>query len=276
MIAKLLCGKKLVYDIFDNVVIQATSIGGLSGKRPGLLVSTAARLIKRVENSVIKRADAVILVDECRRELLGAEPRRLEFIYNSPEAVAFAPACSETGLRIAYIGQLARERGILEMLDVVARRLDFRFDLAGFGADEEHIAARAAELPNVTWHGRVDYDKAIELSRKADVLFATYDPALPLHKYSSANKLFEAMMLGKPIIVARDTGMDAIVEKHGIGIVIDYADLDQIERALLSVMEMERQQRQEMAQRARAVYDKFYSSDIMRTRLIALYESISA
>jgi glycosyltransferase involved in cell wall biosynthesis len=268
VVTKVLFRKKLVYDVFDNIVLQPD----------GLVLKAVVRMIKQVEDSVVKRADAVILADECRLELLGAKPKRLEFIYNSPDAIPpepVEPDSHEPGLRIAYIGQLSPERGLMEMLDVVARRPEFTLDLAGFGADEERIAARAAELPNVAWHGRVGYAAAIDLSRRADVLFATYDPALPLHKYSSANKLFEAMMLGKPIIVARDTGMDAIVEKHRIGSIVDYADLDQLERALVEVMEMDDGPRRELVARARGAYDQLYSSDIMRKRLVALYDSLS-
>lgn len=277
-IAKSIFRKKLVYDVFDNIVLQPAAGQDSDRARPSTLVTTAARIIKSVENCVIRRADAVILVDESRKELLGAKPRRLEFVYNSPDAVPLGPVKTPEpggGLRIAYVGQLSLERGLLQMLDVVDRRRGFTLELAGFGSNEDQIKARAAELPNVVWHGRVDYETAIDISRRADVLFATYDPALPLHKYSSANKLFEAMMLGKPIITARNTSMDAVVETHDIGYVVDYGNLDQLEQALTAVMEMDQHQRQELANRARSVYDEHYSSEIMKGMLVEMYDSLN-
>lgn len=274
IIVKLLFRKTVVYDIFDNIVLSAIAAQP-AGVNPA--VRAAARIIKCAENFVIRRADAVILVDESRKELLGAVPKRLEIIYNSPDALPppqIEQPSDKTGLRIAYVGQLSLERGLLEMLEVLSRRPEFKLDLAGFGCDEECILKKARGLANVTWHGRVGYTTAIEISRGADVLFATYDPAVPLHRYSSANKLFEAMMLGKPIIVARNTGMDRIVEEHHIGIVVDYADPAQLEAALDYAMQMTTEERLGISTRSRAVYDTLYSSEIMNNRLVALYSAL--
>jgi glycosyltransferase involved in cell wall biosynthesis len=274
LIAKVLFGKKLVYDVFDNTLLQIASQDNVR-KRPKWYAQAAGRVIAWVEDQIVKRANAVIMVDECREETLRVKPARLEFIYNSPDALPLAPVRrSGAPFRIAYVGQLSLERGLVEMLDAIARRPEFVFDLAGFGADEEALRAKAASLPNVTWHGRVSRDTAMEISRNADVLFATYDPVLPFHKYSSANKLFEAMMLGKPIIVARDTGMDAVVARNDTGIVVDYGDLDQLDCALLTVAHMSDAERQGLAARTRRLYEERYSAEIMRRRLLALYAGL--
>lgn len=268
VIAARLFRKKIIYDIFDNIVIDENS--GLIG--------LVARTIKRVENWVIKRSDAVILVDECRTELLGVKPKRLIFVYNSPDTlVSAAPAepARDGHLCITYVGQLSLERGLIEILDVIAKHPEFTLNLAGYGCNEAEIVEKASRLSNVKWHGRVDYDRALELSKQADVLFATYDPDLPLHRYSSANKLFEAMMLGKPLLVARHTGMDAIVDKYDLGPIVDYGNKDQIEKALLDLMNRDNEKRQSLAARARETYEQYYSAGIMTSRLIDLYNDLS-
>ena len=53
----------------------------------------------------------------------------------------------------------------------------------------------------------IDYESALELYAKCDLMFALYDPAIPNHRYSAPNKVYEAMLLGKPIIVAEGTGV---------------------------------------------------------------------
>ncbi|WP_214292482.1 hypothetical protein, partial [Escherichia coli] len=42
------------------------------------------------------------------------------------------------------------------------------------------------------------------------------------HRYAAPNKFYESLMLQKPIIMAKGTGMSNIVEKNNLGILIDY------------------------------------------------------
>jgi glycosyltransferase involved in cell wall biosynthesis len=130
---------------------------------------------------------------------------------------------------------------------------NWNLDLAGFGGDQDQILAAATRLPNVQWHGRIPYDQALELSRTADVLFATYDPSIPNHRYSSPNKVFEAMMLGKPIIVARNTNMDRMIEQADCGMVVEYGDVAGLEAALVRLCKDEGLHKR-LARNARLAY----------------------
>jgi glycosyltransferase involved in cell wall biosynthesis len=126
----------------------------------------------------------------------------------------------------------------------------------------------------VRFHSRVPYERALELAANAHVLFATYDPAIPNHRYSSANKLFEAMALGKPIVVARGTGMDRLVHQEKIGFVVAYGKLDELEKAFLEVASWDRQVRQTFARRVRTLYERKFSWSIMKEELRRLYNLI--
>jgi len=220
--------------------------------------------------------DAVILADESRVEQVrGAKPKRLAFIYNVPDIPSLPPLPPDPPpLRIAYVGLLQVERGILEVLKILEKHRDWELDLAGFGGDEARILEIAKRLPNVRFHSRVPYERALELAANAHVLFATYDPAIPNHRYSSANKLFEAMALGKPIVVARGTGMDRLVHQEKIGFVVTYGKLDELEKAFLEVASWDRQARQAFARRVRTLYESKFSWPIMKEELRRLYNLI--
>lgn len=291
LLCKGLFGKRVVYDIFDFYAdhLRAT---------PGAL--TAA--IRSVDRWAIRRADALILADEARWQQIGAAGRTLErknaaVIYNSPQDVlasldaAGSPSMDtnlegETapdlgrmrglrGLRIAYIGLLQVERGIFELLEVLQRRPEWSLDLAGFGGDQERILARLAGMPNVRWHGRVPYDQALALSHQADVLLATYDPAIPNHRYASPNKVFEAMMLGKPVIVAAGTNMDQLIAAAGCGLVVTYGEAGELEAALAR-LESDAELRRRLSAAARQAYETQYSWQVMRGRLLDLYSAVQA
>ncbi len=269
LLCKRLWGKKVIYDIFDFYADHLR-------QTPGWL----KRLIRAVDLKAIGEADAVILVDDARRQQVpGSRPRRLEIIYNTPEDIVppgGSPAGSarlDEGLRLAYIGLLQVERGLLELLEILGRRSEWTLDLAGFGGDEDRILAAAGGLPNVKWHGRIPYERALALSARADVLLATYDPAIPNHRLSSPNKLFEAMMLGKPIIVASGTNMDRLVEAEGCGLVVEYGNIQALEAAL-DVLQKDAGLRECLGKNARRAYVSTYSWSRMQARLLKLYEEI--
>lgn len=261
--------KKLVYDIFDFYADMLRNT-------PNFL----KRIIRKIDLWVINKADAVILADAARQEQIrGSTLKRLEVIYNSPVKPDNLQDQEEVAdknyrLRIAYVGLLQVERGLLEMLKVVGQHPDWHLDLAGFGGDEPLILSAASELSNVTFHGRVPYETALQLMAKADVLFATYDPRIPNHRYSSPNKVFEAMMLGKPIIVARGMGTDRLVEKYNLGFVVEYGNILELEQALSTVARWTIIQKKQFALRAREVFTTYFSWDKMEERLLKVYEKL--
>jgi glycosyltransferase involved in cell wall biosynthesis len=130
-------------------------------------------------------------------------------------------------------------------------------------------------MTNIAWHGRVPYQIAMQLSGEADVVIATYDPVIPNHRFSSPNKVFEAMLLGKPIIVAHDTNMDRIITQAECGIIIPYGDEAALESALQRLQD-EPGLRLRLGENARRAYDTTYSWQIMQHRLIDLYEQLAS
>lgn len=258
--------KKLVYDIFDFYADHLR-------RTPALI----KKIIRKIDLWVIGQADAVILVDESRREQIGgSKPRRLTVIYNSPEdwIPSDFPQTDENSskirLRLAYVGLLQRERGLFALLDVLSSHPDWRLELAGFGGDQDEILEKIKSMNNVRWHGRISYEAALRLSAAADVLIATYDPTIANHRYSSPNKIFEAMMLGRPIIVAENTNIDRIVQRYNNGIVVPYGDCAALEQALIRLA-LDPQAREQMGHNGRLAYEKEYGWHIMRERLIQLY-----
>jgi glycosyltransferase involved in cell wall biosynthesis len=259
--------KHVVYDIFDFYAdhLRAT---------PTLI----KKIIRKVDLWAIGQADALILVDDARLEqVAGSKPSRLAVIYNSPEDVwEVMPAPGHPnggGLQLAYIGLLQVERGLREVLNILKNHPDWHLDLAGFGGDEAEILAQAEGMPNVAWHGRVSYPEAMRLSAAADVLFATYDPAIQNHKYSSPNKIFEAMMLGKPVIVAAGTNMDRIIETQDCGCVVPYGDVASLEKTMQTLAD-DPALLQTLGNNARKAYEAHYAWTIMQQRLLTLYDEV--
>jgi glycosyltransferase involved in cell wall biosynthesis len=259
--------KSVIYDIFDFYAdhLRATPVW-------------IKNIIRRVDLWAIGRADALILVDDARiTQVTGSKPRLTAIVYNSPEEFLQKSTHQNTlpagSLRLAYVGLLQVERGLLEMLSVLKKHPEWQLDLAGFGGDEDQILSAASEMPNIHWHGRVNYQKALQLGSSADVLFATYDPAIPNHKYSSPNKIFEAMMLGKPVIVAAGTNMDRMIAEADCGSIVPYGNIPALEKAL-KALAADPGMIQKLGRKARQAYDKKYAWSLMSRRLIQLYDQV--
>lgn len=258
--------KHVVYDIFDFYADHLR-------RTPNWLKS----IIRVADKWAIHNADAVILADDNRKsQIEGAKPQKTVIIYNTPEDVNALPLEEKIGsysLKIAYVGLLQVERGLLDLMVVLENHQDWHLFLAGFGGDQRKIIQKAQNLKNVHWYGRICYEDAIALTAQCDVVIALYDPQIPNHRFASPNKLFEAMMLRKPIIVAEDTYIDTIVKNLHCGIVISYGDLNQLEDALI-MLANNKTLREQMGINGRRAYETQYSWSEMSKRLLHLYSSI--
>ena len=265
MLCKLLFGKKVVYDIFDFYAdhLRATP-------------SWIKRFIRSFDLMVIGWTDAVILVDEARKtQINGAAPRNLIYIYNSPDDKRWSGKTDDysSGFRITYVGLLQVERGLFDLLEVMKRHPEWHLDMAGFGGDEKEIASAANTLTNVTYHSRIPYEKTLALSERSDALIATYDPAILNHRFSSPNKIFEAMMLSKPIVVSSNTNMDDIIIKNNCGLVVPYGDVEALDAAF-SRLASDQEYASLLGANGRIAYDTKYGWPIMRERLVDLYKNL--
>jgi glycosyltransferase involved in cell wall biosynthesis len=81
------------------------------------------------------------------------------------------------------------------------------------------------------------------------------------------------MLLGKPVIAARDTNMDRIIQQADCGLVVPYGDVPALEAALLR-LQSDSVLRQRLGKNARRAYDTTYSWGIMADRLLRLYQEV--
>jgi glycosyltransferase involved in cell wall biosynthesis len=258
-----LTGARVIYDIFDFYADTLT--------QPALRA-----VLGRWDGWAISQADAVIVADERRlSQITIGHPRQVAVIYNSPEAIALPPPpLRRAGLRVGYIGILQRVRGLPVLLEVLARHPEWELVLGGFGGDEAEITTLARRLGNVDFVGRVDYAEALRLYAGVDVILSTYDPRIPNHRLASPNKLFEALMLGKPLVAAQGTGMDELVAEEALGWVVPYGEATALEAALRACAAWRLTDRLAFAARAQTLYRTRFAWPTMQARLAALYAAL--
>ncbi len=235
--------------------------------------------VKNEEFAIINNADATIICTEKRREqIAGTTPKKLEIIHNTPKAVnqisdSFSEIKNSTRCKIVYVGILAGSRFLREIIKFVEKDERFEFHIGGFGIMENEVAEAAKKCERIFYYGKLPYDKTLSLEQACDVMTAIYDPKVPNHKFAAPNKFYESLMLGKPVIMAYNTGFDEIIKKNNIGCLIEF-DESGLSNGLNNLIK-QKDEWLSMSERMKKLYKEQYSWAEMERRLIELYAGLS-
>ncbi|PKL62604.1 MAG: glycosyltransferase WbuB [Methanomicrobiales archaeon HGW-Methanomicrobiales-2] len=256
--------KKIVYDIFDFYADLVT------------LPSSVRNCVATLDSFLMRFADTVIVVDPSRLRQIGREmDPSVYIIYNSPEdfPASFTMDVQKkrwNPFKIFYAGVLGEGRDF-ETAILAAKGVEgIQIEFAGFGCHAEHIEALSEQEPNVMYIGTIPYDRVIQKTLQSDMLFALYDPDVPNNRYASPNKLFEAMMCGKPILVSDGTAMADIVREENCGLVVSYGDINAVKRAIL-MLKNDPTLCGRLGENGRKAYETKYNWEIMEKRLLEVY-----
>ena len=248
-------GKKTVYDIFDYY--------SDSYNVPAPVKNT----VRRMENRYIDRADmTVICSEERRKQIEGSSPKKLIVVLNSPEDIdirddfTLDPASLPGRPKVVYAGMLVFDRFLKETAEVMMSRSDVEWHVAGYGVLRPFIEECAASCGNIFYYGPLPYDDILALEKKCDIMTALQDPAVVNNMYSAPNKFYEALMLGKPLIMVKNGTLYKEIEDNDIGEVADVSE-GQVKEAVndaVTRLLARRDSWEEMAERSRDLYDTRY------------------
>jgi len=262
-------GKPVIYEIADvyEDMIQL----------PPLL----RRVSVYIDKFFMRSANAIIISDDARVEELGGIPNdNVTVIYNSPpdlfrESKAITQTSDVFTLFFSSLLHTDRQSNLDKVIQALQGIEGVRLIIAGYGNQGEEMEQWAGKSSGtVQFVGRISYAEALERTMAADVVVSLYDPVVPNSRYASANKLFEAMMCGKPILVSRQTAMAAIVEKENCGLVVDSGRVEEIKEAIMR-LKGDPRLCQQLGSNGRRAYERQYSWDTMRERLIGFYHRTS-
>lgn len=255
--------EKFVFDIFDF----------LYGEPKGIVQTT----VKRVQLQIINNADATIICTEERnKQIIGSSPKKLMVIHNTPASAQFRQCDKKTKetnrIKIVYVGILQDFRLLKEIADAVSANNNIEFHVGGFGKYEDYFKNMAKNFDNIYFYGRLTYDQTLSLENECDIMLAIYDPAIENHRFAAPNKFYESLMLGKPVVMVKNTGMSQVVENNGIGVLIDYSK-DGFVSGINKLIEM-KDNWHSIGEKMKELYKDQYCWDEMERRLIQIYAEL--
>lgn len=130
-----------------------------------------------------------------------------------------------------YVGQLEEHKGILELLRAIDGMGDnVELHIAGEGSFSEFIVQRADVDSRVSFHGFVSFDHLIKLLRATDAV------VMPSICYeNSPTVIYEAYLVGVPVIASRIGGIPELVVEGETGILVKPGDEQDLARAMRSI-----------------------------------------
>ncbi|MCK5547884.1 MAG: glycosyltransferase family 4 protein [Thermoplasmata archaeon] len=245
----------------------------------------AVGMLKKCDSFLARRANAVICVSMPLAQYYGRRvPGQVEVVMNCPETGS--PDTEKVdGIRekhdpgkdrfmVLYLGGLDPGRMVDELADMFSGlENDFVLVMGGFGTLEGNVMSKAKASENVHFIGRVRYDDALAYNSAADVLVAMYDPKNVNNRMGAPNKLFEAMMAGKPVLVSRDTYAATIAEEENCGIPVRYGSKGETLEAL-EKLRSDKGLYESLCRNSLEAAKKRYNWNVMEGRLLKLYKML--
>ena len=254
---------KFIYDIFDYYVESHN------------LPFPLNKLIETKDINIINNSDAVVICTEQRKEQIKkANPKNLYIIHNTPniENVEKKDLSSDGNIKVAFIGSLGADRLIGELLNEIPKHTKYSFYFGGLGVFDKDIITSSQINQNIKYLGAMKYQDVLNYEASCDVLFATYNPDIPNHKFSAPNKFYEAGALSKPIIVCKNTGVDSLVEENQTGLICEYSATSFFET--LDKLSSNKDLMMKLGENGNVAYNNKFSWDIMANRIKEMYENL--
>jgi glycosyltransferase involved in cell wall biosynthesis len=105
---------------------------------------------------------------------------------------------------ICYIRILNKSRMFPEIVDVIGNMEGIRFVIAGKKENiYEEVKERCKKYNNVEFLGPIPFNEVIPKTLESDVVVCMINPNDLNNRITIANKQFEAMVCGRPIICAK-------------------------------------------------------------------------
>ena len=262
--------KKLVYDCCDYYAD--------SQKGPKIIM----KKLRKIETKVFEKADYSIICSEKRIEQIKpANPRKMFIIHNSPNINDYNINKKEqtkiiksnsNRLKFVYVGNFCNDRWLLEFLNEAKKNSDeIEVHIGGFGGLNGQIKKLSEKADNIFMYGKMKYSDVLQLEREGDCLVAFYETHLKNHIYAAPNKFYEALAIGKPLMMLKGSGMSEIVEKEKIGAVIE-PNGDSFKEGIKKIKALKKDK--SLKKKMNNIFKKEFSWEIMEKRLFDLYEEL--
>jgi len=268
-------------DFYAQLAIRGSSVKLVSTAHNWPGKSLALRLYALVDRILLRWADQVCVVSpnvEAQLKKYGILPQKLSLIENGVDSGQFSngkprlrelPNFDDKKI-VGYVGRLAPEKGLHNLIRAVGEILRTRADLVlaliGEGPARIELQSLVTQL---------NLEKSVFfLGQRSDLadVYASFDIfILPSLIEAMPMAVLEAMAAGKPIIASRVGGIPRMISHQESGILVEPGDIRGLTDALDQLLRQPEKASQ-LGRRALDAVQSRYSSDAMARGYLRVYQ----
>jgi glycosyltransferase involved in cell wall biosynthesis len=228
------------------------------------------------EKNIIKNVDRIITVNEPLKYYfadISVKPITIIMNCKPLQSRTYTPSNTDR-FTLQYIGALAEPRFLLELIDVIQEIPDSYCIIGGIGKEEyvNSLKQKCSEVNNVDFIGRVKMEDVLPMTKRADAIICMTSPYDLNNSRATANKQFEAMVCGRPIICTKNTYPGIFTEKNDVGITVEF-NKKSLKEGIIKLQDNPKICEQ-LGRRALKLAIEKYNWEKQQKKLVKLYEDI--
>ena len=247
---------KLIFEVRDIWPLSLIELGNISRFHPFII------FLQWIENFAYRKADKVISVLPNalgHMQKHGLDPNKFVYIPNgidcdeikNKDRFKQIPSYRTEGkFLVGYLGTLGIANALDYFIDAaenLKNNTEIEFVIVGQGPEQERLSEKIQQkkLKNITIHPAVSKDQVQSILAQFDACYVGWFKH-PLYRFGiSANKIFDYMLSGKPIIHGSNASNDPVKDAQ-CGKSIPAEDIDALVEAILVLKNKSQDERIEM------------------------------
>lgn len=280
----------LILDLHENYPFTVSTYNWTKGILRGLI--SKPEQWKKKERKYLEFADRIIVLSpDFRDQLTSRYPHlpasRFVVLPNVPDLSNISLKSNNTVKSpflhdfpvIFYYGVIAERRGVFDSLEVYRKLIEenYQVNFLLIGPvdkkdkpyfltliNNELFAGKAHHIP---WINSIELFDYLKIS---DICIAPFHKN-PQHESGVANKIYEYMLGGKPIIASNCIPQQKLIEKHNCGLI--FRDLEEYKNDIIRLLE-DKELRVQLGKNGFDAVVKEYHVGIVKENLISAYKTI--
>jgi len=234
------------------------------------------KILYRLEEKLYKNALKIVALSPGIKNYIEEKTlkEKVFLIPNFADVEFFTPSKKpkEGKFTISYAGAIGKVNALEEFIELALlaqqKARDWQFIMMGKGASLPDLVQKASALglKNILFEPFGNKEKVKQVLQKSDMVYISF-AHLPVLKTNSPNKFFDALAMGKPLIVNHKGWVQELIHSHRLGIYYNAKHPGTSWQKLSEFVDNSKNLI-EAGQRARQLGENYFSSDMAVKRVL--------